>query len=353
MRHWVIKNLGRYTHSIHVTYLLVLVLLLCTTHVTADLSPNKYQDWRLPNIAPHPAGVPFSANKAELGKMLFFDQRLSGAGNMSCASCHDPEKGWSDGRETAIGHKGKKLTRATLTVINVGFNKILMWDGRAKTLEEQALSPIFNPNEMHNTNQKLIARLKRIPGYIAAFSSAYMGLGINNRNIRNALAAFQRTIVANNSPFDRWLAGDNKALSKQQIEGFNIFVDSDKGNCAKCHRPPNFTDNGFHNIGLKSFGKRNADPGRHNIIPVRTTNGAFKTPSLRNISQTAPYFHDGSAKTLNQVITHYTSGGVVKNISPNMLVLKINTTERKALIAFLHSLTSELDPLLTTYSLPK
>lgn len=319
----------------------------------ADLKPADFQQWRLPDIAPSPKENKLDIKKAELGKRLFFDPRLSGNGKMSCATCHDPDKGWSDGLPTARGHEGKTLARATPTIVNVGFNKILMWDGREATLEDQALGPILNPDEMANNIDNLVKTLKSVPGYVEAFKAAYYGLPISATTIRRSIAMYQRMVVANKSPFDRWLAGDEGAMTNEQLTGLDVFVNPNKGNCASCHRPPNFADNGFHNIGLKSFGDTNPDLGRNRVIAVDITKGAFKTPPLRNIAMTAPYFHDGSAATLSAVIQHYMSGGAVKtNLSPNMKILRIDQNERKALVAFLNALTSEMDPMLTAYSLP-
>jgi cytochrome c peroxidase len=165
---------------------------------------------------------------------------------------------------------------------------------------------------------------------------------------------YQRTVVANDSPFDRWVRGDAEAMTAQQVRGFNVFRDPGKGNCAVCHRPPNFTDNGFHNIGLPSFGKKNPDLGRHGQVPVEMTRGAFKTPSLRNVAQTAPYFHDGSAKTLMDVVKHYETGGVVRtNISPNMIKPDLTEQDKEDLVAFLKALTSDWEPQLAQVTLPE
>lgn len=313
----------------------------------------KHSEWMLPDIAPSPDNNPMNAQRVELGKMLFFDPRLSGTGQMSCATCHDPRYGWSDGRPTAKGHNGKVLGRATPTIINTGFSKILMWDGRAASLEEQSLGPINNPDEMANTTKRVIKTLKQIPGYVKAFNNAYHGLGITKSTIQRSIAMFQRTVVANNSPFDKWIAGDESAMTEQQVRGFKIFTNPEKGNCAVCHQAPNFTDNGFHNIGLASFGEKNPDLGRYNQKPVNVTKGAFKTPPLKNIAETAPYFHDGSAKTLEDVIDHYVRGGSNRdNLSPNLKVGRLNSMEKDDLVAFLKALTSEMSPTLAKVSLP-
>jgi len=313
-----------------------------------------YKEWVLPDVAPSPKNNRMEAKKAELGKMLFFDPRLSGDGKMSCATCHNPQYGWSDGFPTARGDKNKVLARATPTVINVGFNKILMWDGREATLEDQAMGPILNPEEMNNTVKKMLRTLKGIPEYVRVFKEAFSGLPPTEGAYRRAMAMYQRTIVANDSRFDHWVSGKADEMSAEEKEGFQVFTDPERGNCAVCHRPPNFTDDGFHNIGLASFGKKDPDLGRFNEKPVRITKGAFKTPPLRNITQTAPYFHDGSAQTLRDVVEHYASGGAVRtNLSPNLKRLNLSTQEKAALVKFLQSLTSELDPDLFKVRLPR
>jgi len=311
-------------------------------------------EWILPNYAPSPDNKPLDPKKVALGKMLFFDPRLSGNGNMSCATCHNPALGWSDGFPTGRGHEGMVLERATPTIVNVGFNKIFMWDGRERSLEDQATGPIVNPNEMHNTVENMIKTLKGIPGYVKAFNEAFYGLGINVSRYRTAIAQYQRAVVAQNSPFDRWIRGDASAMTAQQVRGFELFRDPGKGNCMVCHRPPNFTDNGFHNIGLPSFGDKNPDLGRHEQVQVDMTRGAFKTPPLRNIAQTAPYFHDGSAKTLDDVIEHYMTGGVVQsNLSPNMIKPNLSKQDKQDLVTFLEALTGEIRPELTQVTLPE
>ncbi|WP_455210944.1 cytochrome-c peroxidase [Kaarinaea lacus] len=311
-------------------------------------------EWILPDAAPSPNNKPLDPKKVALGKMLFFDPRLSGNGTMSCATCHNPALGWSDGLPTGRGHEGMVLERATPTIINVAYNKIFMWDGREKSLESQATGPIVNPNEMHNTVDNMIKTLKGIPGYVKAFNDAFYGLGINVSRYRTAIAQFQRSVVVQNSPFDRWIRGDASAMTAQQVRGFELFRNPGKGNCMVCHRPPNFTDNGFHNIGLPSFGENNPDLGRHDEVKVDMTRGAFKTPPLRNIAQTAPYFHDGSAKTLGEVIDHYISGGVVQsNLSPNMIKPNLTKQDKQDLVAFLEALTGEVDPVLAQVNLPK
>jgi cytochrome c peroxidase len=302
------------------------------------------QHWLLPEKVPHPADNAPTPDRVELGKKLFFDPRISGDGNMSCATCHNPALGWSDGLPTAKGWKSKVLGRASPTITNTGYNSIQMWDGRKASLEDQATGPMLSTDEMNTDIAEALKLLSAKPGYAHAFEKAYPGEGITANTLAKAIASFERTVVSRTSPFDRWVRGDKEAMTEEQIAGFKLFVDPDKGNCAVCHSAPNFTDEGFHNVGLESQRGEGADPGRHAIRPVAILKGAFKTPTLRNVTDTAPYFHDGSAATLEDVIEHYVVGGVVKdNLSPNMKPLNLNGDEKMQLVAFLKALSSPLE----------
>lgn len=276
-----------------------------------------------------------------LGKQLFFDRRLSGNGSMSCASCHSPMLGWGDGLPVAIGHKGEPLKRASPVIINVAYGKRFMWDGRFPTLEAQALGPITAPQEMNARLDEVLQRLQSVAGYKQSFTQLFPKKGITAETLGQALASFERTLISNSSAFDKWIQGDTTALSKKAQDGFRIFVDSRKGNCAACHQGGNFSDEGFHNIGLKGSELADADKGRFAIKPVKSMQGAFKTPTLRDLAKSAPYFHDGSATTLPAVIEHYLKGGETKaNISRDMKELKLNEEEVQALLEFLNSLNS-------------
>ncbi len=306
---------------------------------------RSLQQWLLPEAPPYPAGNEPTQQRITLGKMLFFDPRLSSDGNMSCGTCHNPMFGWSDGMSTGVGHKGQKLGRATPTVINTAYNYIQMWDGRKATLEDQATGPMEASVEMNTDFDRLFGMLRNNDEYRAAFAAAYPGEAINDDTIAKAIASFERTVVSNNSPFDRWVRGDASAMTKQQVRGFRVFLDEDKGNCAVCHSAPNFTDDGFHNLGLASWGDENPDMGRFVHKPVNVLKGAFKTPTLRDIALTAPYFHDGSAADLMEVVAHYEKGGVTKNnLSPSLKSLKLSTQDKQDLVAFMHALTSEHEP---------
>ena len=300
---------------------------------------SSLQPWLMPNQPPYPANNEPTPARVELGKTLFFDPRLSGDGSISCASCHNPSLGWSDGLPTGIGFQGTGLSRASPTIINSAYNHLQMWDGRKRSLEHQVMGPMMASSEMNRDVNGLFEWLNNSEGYRALFSRAYPQLPIDEQTLSMAVASFERTIVSKDSPFDRWVAGDDQAMTREQIDGFRVFVG--KGNCVACHSAPNFTDDGFHNIGLASWGEPNPDMGRYLHKPIRVLKGAFKTPTIRDISRTAPYFHDGSAATLREVVEHYDTGGVVREgIDPNMRPLNLTDEEKHALVDFMRALTS-------------
>lgn len=310
------------------------------------------KEWILPAV-PTPKDNALNAERIELGRHLFFDPRLSGDGNMSCATCHSPSLGWSDGLPTAKGVKSTVLGRASPTIINSAYSTIQMWDGRKKDLEDQATGPLEAEMEMHTDTTQIYKWISGISGYRDMFEAAYPGEGINAVTYAKAMASFERTVIMNDTPFDKWLAGDAKAMTAQQVRGFGIFLDSKKGNCAACHSAPNLTDDGFHNVGLASWGNPNPDLGRNAQKPLARMKGAFKTPQLRGIALNAPYFHDGSAKTLGDVVDHYVKGGIAtSNLDPNIHPLKLSKKERQDLVAFMHALTGTT-PAITLPVLPQ
>jgi len=288
---------------------------------------------------PHPDDNAPTAARVELGQKLFFDPRMSGDGNMSCATCHNPALGWSDGLPTARGVKSSVLGRASPTVYNTGYNTIQMWDGRKKSLEDQAMGPMQANVEMNMDIGKLFNWIANSEGYKALFAKAYPGEPINETTLSKAIASFERTVVSKDPAFDRWVKGDAGAMTAQQVDGFQVFLG--KGNCVACHSGANFTDNGFHNLGLASWGAGEPDMGRYAQKPVKAMKGAFKTPTVREVARTGPYFHDGSAKTLMDVVEHYDRGGVVNtNLSANMKPPGLSLQEKQSLVAFMQALTS-------------
>ncbi|PAJ75541.1 tryptophan tryptophylquinone biosynthesis enzyme MauG [Pseudoalteromonas sp. NBT06-2] len=314
--------------------------------ITFEAGHESLKEWILPTEVPYPEGNKPTSSRVALGKMLFFDPRISGDGNMSCSSCHNALLGWSDALATTKGSKSKVLGRASPSIINTAFNPLQMWDGRKKSLEDQAIGPMESEAEMNTDFDKMMLLLNQLQDYVDAFESAYPGEGINKKTIAKAIASYERTVISNTSPFDAWIKGDEKALSSEQIEGFKLFSDPKKGNCEVCHSAPNFTDNGFHNIGLASFGIDKPDMGRYAQKPLKLMKGAFKTPTLRDINRSSPYFHDGSAGTLEDVIEHYVLGGENKtNLSPNMKKSNLNDLEKKHIAAFLNVLSSPIKPI--------
>ena len=309
------------------------------------------QHWLMPSQMEQPENNKQTPERIALGKMLFFDPRLGRNKNISCATCHNPLLGWSDGLPLGQGSLGKSLPRATPALYNTGFNILQMWDGRMRSLEHQALAPMAADTEMNVDFDQMITFINSFPEYRAAFKAAYSA-GATKEKIAKAIASFERTILSNNSPFDDWIKGDDSALTDHQVAGFKLFVDTEKGNCAVCHNPPNFTDNGFHNIGLKVSADK-PDLGRYQVRKVAVLKGAFKTPSLRSIAKSAPFFHDGTAKDLAQVMDHYLQDFTHnKGVSPALKTIALSVQEKQQIIAFLHSL-SDRNEIPTLPALPQ
>jgi cytochrome c peroxidase len=307
-----------------------------------EANPAAKAAFRRPDVIPFPKDNPYTPEKATLGKMLFFDTRLSRDRNLSCASCHNPSFGWEVPFAKAIGAGGKPLGRHAPTAINLAWSGQLFWDGRAANLEAQARGPIETPVEMDLPMSKAVERLKTVEGYRKAFDKAFPKEGLTESSILKAIATYERTIVTGDTPFDRWLRGNAKALSASAANGFAIF--NGKGNCANCHTGWNFTDDKFHDIGLAT-----PDPGRMGVTKSASDAHAFKTPSLREIAARAPYMHHGEVTTLEAVIAHYISGGTKRSsLSPLMKPVDLSSSDIQDLIAFLQSLSSSQ----TTLAMP-
>ena len=298
------------------------------------------QEYHRPAFILFPAENPYTPEKASLGKKLYFDPRLSAATAQSCASCHNPGFGWGDGLAVGVGNGMEKLSRRSPTIVNAAWGAIFMWDGRAASLEEQALGPIQSPQEMNMPIERLIDRLAAITGYAPLFEAAFPGEGLNPNTLAKAIATFERTVVSERAPFDTWIDGDAQAISEEAKRGFAVF--NTKGRCSSCHEGWNFTNDGFQDIGLPD-----EDIGRGKYLPdILKMQHAFKTPGLREIASRGPYMHDGSLQTLEDVVAHYDKGGVERP-SRSDLVGKLNLTsqEKSDLVAFLKTLTSNLNPM--------
>ena len=287
-----------------------------------------------------PADNPYTHEKAELGKLLYFDPRLSSDATVSCASCHAPEKGYTDCAPVSTGIKQQKGGRSAPTVINRAYTTLQFWDGRASSLEEQAKWPLANPIEMTNEQEAdkahdaAMGRLRQIPGYVALFEKAYGDRTVTLDQVAKAIATFERTVVSGNAPYDRYKAGETKAMTTAQVNGMKLFFG--KARCDSCHLGFNFSDESFMNIGIGWEKGEPADLGRFKVTGREEDKGAFKTPTLRDIPLTGPYMHDGSMATLEEVVEHYNQGGI-KNpyLSQSMKPLGLTDEEQADLIDFL------------------
>ena len=294
-----------------------------------------------PAAIPFPDDNPYTSAREALGKALFFDPRLSGSNRISCASCHNPAQSWADGLPRAIGHDRRILRRRTPTLLNLAWSDSMFWDGRASTLETQALGPIQAAGEMNLSLDRMVAKVAAVDGYRELFARAYPGRPIAPDTVAQAIATFERQIVSGTAPFDRWLEGEDGAMSADARRGFEVF--NGKAHCSTCHGGWRFTDDSFHDIGLPG-----ADRGRGDILPaIEAIQHAFKTPTLRNIDRRGPYMHDGSVRTLQDVIALYDRGGVARrpSLSPEIKPLGLTPDERRDVVAFLGALTSADKPV--------
>jgi cytochrome c peroxidase len=299
----------------------------------------------------HPDDNPSSPEKIALGKQLYFDRRLSRDNSISCASCHDPAKGFSNGEQFATGVGQKVGGRNSPTVINSAFQKFQFWDGRAGTLEEQALGPMQNPIEMNMKLEEVVERLNAIPGYKSQFQKIF-GTDAVPESIGKAIAAYERTLISMDAPFDRYKAGDHQALSASAKRGMELFFA--KANCSACHTGHNFTDNSFHNVGI-GMDRPKPDVGREAISGLEGDRGAFKTPTLREVARSGPYMHDGSLKSVEEVVNHYSNGGIKNRwLDEELFPINLSDIEKQDLVAFLkEGLSSHDYPAHTAPELPE
>lgn len=259
-----------------------------------------------------PADNPFSEEKKQLGKQLFFDARLSESKQIACASCHDSQLGWSDGKRVSHGHGRTEGTRNSKTILNVGYSKIFMWDGRASSLEDQVRFPMEDVKEMNTHPDVATKNIKNIKGYKEAFKKAFGDEEVTLDRIAKAIATYERTIVSRKSKFDKFIEGDSTKLSNLEVEGLHIF--RTKARCINCHNGPTFSDNQFHNAGLTYFQRKYEDLGKYNITKDLSDIGKFKTPSLRELEHTAPYMHNGLFPHIRGLLNLYNAG--MPNLKP-------------------------------------
>lgn len=296
-----------------------------------------------------PDDNPMTAEKVELGKMLYFDKRLSKDGTISCATCHDPKMAWAEHEPTSKGIGGQVGKRNAPTVINAAYATSQFWDGRAETLEEQSLGPIANPIEMGHDLDAMIADLSKLEGYTQRFQKVF-GAKVTREGVAKAIAAFERTVLSGNSPYDRFKEGDKTALNEAQQRGMQLFDD----NCAVCHVPPVFSIFRSFNAGI-GMDKDKPDPGRMAVTKAERDLGKFRVPTLREVANTAPYFHDGSTATLEEAVALMAGGGKDNpHLSSQLKALRearLGKQDRKDLAEFLKSLSGEF-PVVEPPKLP-
>ncbi|MCL1067946.1 c-type cytochrome [Shewanella olleyana] len=292
---------------------------------TPDIDDIEYPEDEAPNQM-----------EVELGKILFFDPILSANNQMSCATCHDPNNGFGDGLKLSIGHDDKPLTRHTPHLYNLAWAHSLFWDGRAPSLEHQVLMPVFDPSEMNLSQKQMLERIELSPFYKTQFNRVFQQDNIDTHLVSLAIAAFMRSIISSNSPFDQYLAGDTNAISTEAVSGLKLF--EGKAKCVECHDGANLTDGSYHSLGIAR-----SDKGRGFVINDDSMNFRFKTPGLRNVSLTAPYMHDGSIADLEGVIRFYNDGGGTGPNKDNLMEeLNLTEGEIRDLIAFLAALTQPI-----------
>jgi cytochrome c peroxidase len=351
------------------------IITLCSV-VCIGLVPSRGERWvsagspedigPLP-AAPTPEDNPSTPKKVELGKRLFFDARLSADGSLACVSCHLPDQGWTTNTPLSPAYPTNMERRNSQTLINVAFNKALLWDGRATSLEKQALGPIQNPLHMNQNLDLLIEKLRAIPEYMERFQEVF-GTSVSSDGLGKALAAFERTLITHNAPFDRYMEGDRQAMSESAQRGMELF--KGKARCILCHHGPNFSDSQFHNLGVPdaqllfhplvqasirfdakrmnvaAYDQVERDLGRYLVTKEEKDKGAFKTPTLRNVVQRDPYMHNGVFQSLEDIIDFYDRGaGGVFGKSPLLQPLGLIAEEKRDLLAFLQALSGELSPL--------
>ncbi len=297
---------------------------------------GQTQDLNASVLVPAPSDNPQNTEKIALGRKLFFDTRLSLDGTVSCATCHDPKKAFCDQRSKSVGIKGQLSERNAPSILNAAFLKTAMFDAHLATLELQAIVPIQEPVEMGHNMKNLIKQLRQIPEYQAA-AQAIFGRDFDAWVLTRSLGAFERSLLSLNAPFDQYMAGNKKGMSKDQLAGWRIF--SDKLYCTQCHPAPYFTTYEAANNGLYASYEGQTDQGRFRIHHDSSDIGKFKIPSLRNLPLTYPYMHDGSKKSLVEVLAHYQQGGAKHPLQdPRIVAFELSEKEKAQLLDFFSAL---------------
>ena len=329
-----------------------LVLLVLTAFIVfqpqRSQAQGQYSNGLLPPV-PIPFDNPQTDAKIRLGARLYFEKRLSSDGTISCASCHRPDKAWADTEPVSEGVAHQKGSRNSPSIINAAYIIPQFWDGRALHLEKQAVGPVQNPIEMDLTVEELEFRLNHIPGYVTQFQEVF-GSQPTIDLLAKAIAAFERTVITGESPYDNYIQGDRSAMSAAAVRGMSIF--NGKGHCSVCHSGPTFSDSRFHNLGVGYVDGEYKDVGRYAVTKDPKDMDAFLTQRLRNIALTPPYLHDGSERTLEAVVELYNRGGIPNpNLDPAMVPLNLSEGEKRDLVEFMKALTGQF-PIVEPPPLP-
>lgn len=332
-------------------------------HIDASVKPDFVDIGTLPKVT-YPDYNAYSKEKETLGKLLFFDARMSASKQISCANCHDAQLGFGDGKSLAHGHDRRVGKRNAMTLYNVGYYSSFMWDGRASTLEEQVLLPIQDTVEMHTPVSTMVAQIAAIKGYGPYFLRAFGSEEVTAARIQYAIATFERGIKSYPSKFDRFIGGTATALNDTELLGMHLF--RTKARCINCHNTPLFSDNKFHNDGQTLYGSRQEDFGHYHVSGKQMDIGAFRTPSLRDVALTGPWMHHGNFPTLRDVVELYNLGNpapIQRRVivdertrpihSPLLQKLNLSKEEVNAVIAFLEALSSPVQRRIAQPLLPE
>ncbi len=332
-------------------------------HLDDDVKANFVDIGTLPNVQ-YPADNPFSKEKSALGKILFFDPRLSATKQLACASCHDPQLGWGDGKSVAHGHSRRVGKRNAMTLYNVGYYRSFFWDGRSSSLEAQVLFPLTDSVEMNTDHQVAVRHIQEIAGYAPLFQSAFGDSTVNILRIQQAIATFERGIRSYSSKFDRFVQGNKNAMTDEEVWGLHLF--RTKARCINCHNTPLFSDNQFHNDGQTLYGTKQQDFGHYHISGKQEDIGAFRTPSLREITLTGPWMHHGNFPTLLDVVQLYNLGNpepIQRSVtidpktrpihSAKLKKLNLTNEEINAVLKFLGAISSSTQQRMMTPKLPE
>ncbi|EDM36704.1 cytochrome-c peroxidase [Pedobacter sp. BAL39] len=326
-------------------------------HLDEESKPG-FQDIGQLEKPAYPADNPYSAEKEKLGKLLFFDPRMSVSGQIACASCHDPELGWGDGKRVAYGHSRQNGKRNAMTILNTAYYNQLFWDGRAGSLEHQATFPVQDQVEMNTSLRAMVKNISRIKGYQPLFKAVYGSKEVSIDKIQHAIATFERSILSRHSRFDAFMRGNKQALKDEELLGLHLF--RTKARCINCHNTPLFSDNQFHNDGQTLLGSKMQDLGRYQHTGQLSDVGKFRTPSLRETNISGPWMHHGNFPSLMDVIEYYNLGNpspiqrgamvpdALKRYGTSARLQKLSLTkkEKAALEAFLKSISTQVNKIM-------